>query len=294
MSSPDDLSFLQVRCAKQGAALWHQFTVRGVFGEAGCFLADDPGRDRLPAAADAAALPAPAAAQHCATCQLPVCKPGCPGTAAGGATSSVPVPAPPQRLGAVEAALSEGRSSEDSVLLGMPSPTYSVLPPSGAAASASMDDASGGSSPTAEPRLKQQRLGAWEGGGEPSGAATGWDALQQQPQRGAQAAAAEAALAPAGGPASLDLEAALAGVGRSLMMAEDDSACSAAPPSRQPPLPELPQPRAHLAPWERLPAAPKPAGPQAAAGPGGGAGGANPLAAALAAISRGLMEDGLL
>ncbi len=32
MASPDDLSYLQVRCAKQGEALWHQFTVREVFG----------------------------------------------------------------------------------------------------------------------------------------------------------------------------------------------------------------------------------------------------------------------
>ncbi len=35
MGSPDDLSYLQVRCAKQGEALWHQFTVREVFGEEG-------------------------------------------------------------------------------------------------------------------------------------------------------------------------------------------------------------------------------------------------------------------
>lgn len=35
MGSPDDLSYLQVRCAKQGEVLWHQFTVQEVFGEDG-------------------------------------------------------------------------------------------------------------------------------------------------------------------------------------------------------------------------------------------------------------------
>jgi hypothetical protein len=35
MGSPNDLSYLQVRCAKQGEALWHQFTVREVFGDEG-------------------------------------------------------------------------------------------------------------------------------------------------------------------------------------------------------------------------------------------------------------------
>ncbi|KAI7841131.1 hypothetical protein COHA_005101 [Chlorella ohadii] len=73
MASPDDLSYLQVRCAKQGEALWHQFTVREVFGgEDGVFIPDDPSKDVPRRYVTPAGL-------LCTTCQLAPCKPGCPG-----------------------------------------------------------------------------------------------------------------------------------------------------------------------------------------------------------------------
>ena len=47
MESPDALVYLQMRCRKQGEALAHQFTVRGVFGDggaagSGCMIEDHP------------------------------------------------------------------------------------------------------------------------------------------------------------------------------------------------------------------------------------------------------------
>ena len=141
------------------------------------FIADDPERDvpRRGYVTPEALL--------CGTCQLPECKPGCPSSAIVADTASADAEAPAPRPAAVtagplamavaadEAALSEGRSSEDSVLLGLPSPKDSVLPlavpegatlqpmPAGSAASGATDMLSGGNSPAAEPRAKLARLG---------------------------------------------------------------------------------------------------------------------------------------
>lgn len=377
MSSPDDLSYLQVRCAKQGEALWHQFTVREVFGEDGVsagpwgwelfcgwgvgalegrvvvrkvcgeylaglrlallpspshpipslfnsslhpsypthslqvFIADDPSKDvpRSGYVTPETLL--------CATCQLPECKPGCPAgdaepmeaepegpeAAAAAAASGrrilgggIPLPAAARQL-AMDAAFSEGRSSEDSVLLGLPSPTCSVLPAAGGSGDVSLphavavaagcgsggacDGPSGGSSPMAEPRLKQQRLGGGWDATEAS-ATQGWTSGQRSEQRPAPAPAAPAQ--PGAGGAST-LAAALAGISRGLA-AEDDGVCSPQPLRPLPPA----RPPAR---WEQAAAPPAaPLAQQQATAVGGGGG--SSLAAALAAISKGLAEDGLL
>lgn len=399
MASPDDLSYLQVRCAKQGEALWHQFTVREVFGEEGvsslrlfhaggactwdawqqarpglleallltclwrgCMdctaAAPTPATSLLPPTLSSSpALPPPHICPHlqsfiaddaskdvprqyitpsgllCTTCQLAPCKPGCPGSAAStcldaAATAvaraehgdavvapagSSPVDAA-ARLAVEETALSEGRSSEDSLLLGLPSPTYSVLPRTGGHAvsplagcgDAGMAGCSGGSSPAADsPAHKHARLAAWDapsaGGGSAADTATGafaWGRPQQQP---AAAAAGEpesprlpspwassprgptlAAAAPQPPAAGSALAAALRGISKGL--ADDEDSSSSVPP-RQPALPPARPP----ARWETAaqPAAAQPA-------PGGGGGGGSALAAALASISKGLAEDGLL
>jgi hypothetical protein len=78
-----------VRSAKQGEALAHHFTVRGVFGAHGVFVADQPhtaleeGGGGLPGA-----LPATPPGPRCAACQLPECKPGCPAAGPAAAAAS--------------------------------------------------------------------------------------------------------------------------------------------------------------------------------------------------------------
>lgn len=249
------------------------------------FIADDPSRDppRRTYVTPEALL--------CSACQLPECKPGCPaGLAARGLASPPTGPAEPIPTAAAAAvddsAFSEGRSSEDSVLLGLPSPTYSVLPPpaglqrlAAGAASFGCSDAS----PSAEPALKQQRVGGWDAVAEPPSpaAASGSYALP--------AAAAPAADAVASS------EAVLAAALRSISkgFGDDDDAGSPSPrmpaPAPSASLPQLPAVTRKPAPWER----PAPPAAMVQAGSGGGSSSAA-LSAALANISKGLLEDGLL
>lgn len=308
MGSPDDLSYLQVRCAKQGEVLWHQFTVQEVFGEDGVFIADDPERDvpRRGYVTPEALL--------CGTCQLPECKPGCPSSAIVADTASADAEAPAPRPAAVtagplamavaadEAALSEGRSSEDSVLLGLPSPKDSVLPlavpegatlqpmPAGSAASGATDMLSGGNSPAAEPRAKLARLGSWSAQEAHHGGAGQNESVTQQQRPTEQQSAAGPAVADAvprpPGPTESALAAVLRGISKGLAAEDGDEALSSMP-ARQPP---LPRPRATSPPWVPSPAASR----QPAAQPGSLGGGNSSLAAALASISKGLLEDGLL
>ena len=284
----------------------------------------------------------------CTTCQLAPCKPGCPGAALGsdvamaasqalagledGDAAVAPVGSAPvdaaARMALEEAALSEGRSSEDSVLLGLPSPTYSVLPRSGHAVlavaagcgaggcgNAGLAGGSGGSSPAADsPAHKHARLAVWDvpaAGGSGSGGDTAtnafaWGGLQpQQPAAAAAEPAVEsprlpspwasprvptlAAAAPPPPAPESALAAALRGISKGL--ADDEESISSAPP-RQPALPAAPPP----ARWETAARSAAPAQQPAAAGSGGGSTSSAPsaLAAALASISKGLAEDGLL
>lgn len=265
----------------------------------------------------------------CTTCQLAPCKPGCPGAAVGSDVTMVAsqAPAGPEdgdaavapagsapvdaaaRMALEEAALSEGRSSEDSVLLGLPSPTYSVLPRSGhavaAGCGAGLAGGSGGSSPAADsPAHKHARLAVWDApptgdsGGDTATNAFAWGGLQpeQQPAAAAAEPAAEfprlpspwasprvpTAAAPPPAPESA-LAAALRGISKGL--ADDEESISSAPP-RQPALPAAPPPAC----WETAARPAVPAQPAAAQQPPA----PSALAAALASISKGLAEDGLL
>ena len=264
------------------------------------FIPDDPAAD-----------PGPTARTYvtpesvlCAACQLPECKPGCPasGTAAESAGPAGARSVPARAAAAAEdAALSEGRSSEDSVLLGMPSPACSVLAPPPALHRVSPIYPSD-ASPSTEPAAKQQRLGGW---GAPPADAAGQAAVARVsgPPGGASALAAalrgigkglmgeEDKEPPAPRPSGAALAAALAGISKGLLV--DDGEEHPAAGMRQPPLPSAPPP----ARWELPSASPPPSGsqqqPQRAAPPAGG-GGSGALSAALAAISKGLSEDGLL
>ena len=230
----------------------------------------------------------------CGTCQLPECKPECPGSVAPAAAAAVPVPPVPPP--ADEAALSEGRSSEDSVLLGLPSPKDSVLPavPPGAGEVQPMCiglPASPGSSPPVQPCATLARLSSWH---EADAQQPPQQQQQREQQHAAPAAAALAAPGPgtASAPSESALAAALRGIGRGLASSNDD-AHSSIPPK----LPPLPPARTTPARWEvperaaasRQPA-PAPQQPAAA----GTASGSSALAAALTSISKGLVEDGLL
>lgn len=298
------------------------------------FIADDPNKD-VPRS-----VYVTPETLLCSACQLPECKPGCPaasteaavveeeadadeaahpagllGSMAAGAAAAAPLTVRPRARAAAaadESALSEGRS-EDSMLLGLPSPVCSVLPvlpPPGltslqCTATSAMDVASVSSaaasdaSPTAEPKPKQQRLGGW-GVTSPT--------AETAPQAAAEPAAQPAAAPPAAaGPpvAAAAPESALAAALRSISRGlpgrgegqGGDAAAAAehapsSPPSKDPPLPSPPR---RLAPWERP--QPLPAGAGASSSQPGvqGAGGSgNALSAALAAISRGLAEDGLV
>lgn len=241
------------------------------------FLADDPARDipRRSYVTPEALL--------CSACQLPECKPGCPAEAAARGLAIPAEPIPAAAMAAPDdSAFSEGRSSEDSVLLGLPSPTYSVLPPplglqrlAAGATTLGLRDAS----PTAEPALKQQRLG-------------GWGVLATPPSpAGARATyALPAAAAPATNTVASS-EAALAAALRSISKGLGDDDEEGIPSPRMPPapvpsLPQLPAATRMPAPWERpLPSA---------AAVGAGSGSSAALSAALANISKGLLEDGLL
>lgn len=329
MGSPNDLSYLQVRCAKQGEALWHQFTVREVFGEDGVFIADDSEKDvpRRSCLTSDGLL--------CATCQLPECKPGCPGSGAHTPVSPAAVGSAAaaatdgeQATAAVEAALSEGRSSEDSILLGLPSPKDSVLSVGpaldglhslacngpGAATvcdSASFSFGGGDDSPTAEPDNKHPRLCGWDtasttssGDGQAAGAGQqrpavaagidGWAQMQHAPHQPARAAAA-AGVQQAAPAAESALAAALRGLSKGLLVKDDQG-------GQQPPVqPPLPAATARRAPWQSVaPAArrqqPAAAGtaPAVQSAANGAGSGNSALAAALASISKGLFEDGLL
>jgi hypothetical protein len=286
------------------------------------FIADDPNRDaprRTLVTSDGLV---------CATCHLPQCKPGCPAAAAppaaaanGGAHGAttpdalIPAAALPQppRV-ADEAAFSEGRSSEDSILLGLPSPKDSVLPPlrshhgllAGHAANGSADGLSGGSSPTAEPLAKLAKLGAWadaaegahEGAAGPAAsrepAPTGsWLQHEQQHfQSPAQPAPASGDDGEVGRPVAGEgrLAAALRNLSRGLASEEDGQ--GAGSPPRQPPLP--PPRSAAPAPWEARASPADKHAPTADDEPAVPSAGKSALAKALASISKGLVADGLL
>ncbi|KAL4854482.1 UV radiation resistance associated protein [Chlorella vulgaris] len=273
MGSPDDLSYLQVRCAKQGEALWHQFTVLEVFGEQGVFIPDAPERD-VPLHGHPTAD-----GELCRSCQLPQCKPGCPVSAAEASTPQAAAASPGRLAGTVtvaEDAFSEGRSSEDSVLLGLPSPKDSVLPPYlPPAVPLHSLPPSAAASTGEELQAKLRRIG-------------GWDPTPVSKQQGAtQPAAVQGILAP---PASGEgaLSAALRSTGQGPTGPENDAHCTQPPAVRQ--LPPT-APRRHSA-DQAVSSGGQAAAPAQPAKSCGGAG-SSVLAAALAAISRGLVEDGL-
>lgn len=254
------------------------------------FIADDPSRDvpRRSYVTPEALL--------CSACQLPECKPGCPaGAAARGlamppAAPAEPIPTSPAPAHADESAFSEGRSSEDSVLLGLPSPTCSVLPPPSGLLRVLAGAASFGCSdvsPPVEPALKQQRLVCWDAVAEPTATVE---------PHGEHALPAVAAPTADPVPSS---EAALAAALRSISKGlGDDDGDEGSPSPLMPPAPALgasmPLPAVTRPParWEqpRLTAAPMTSG----SGSAGGGSSSAALSAALANISKGLLEDGLL